>query len=346
MKILVRLPNHLGDVIMALGALDLLHRRHPAATLHVIATTPHAALMARLPYVQRVFPLPAIKRTTGNKLKNKLNNKLKALLAYYQYARLVRKRARYDYFFCFPNSFSAAWMGYWIGARHRVGYAAEARRYLLTHAYADRPQHYAARYAYLVHQTFGPPTDVLDMRLPVPLAKPHLTPYAVVCMVSANTSRTVPLPHAIAYLQHIIQWWKQPIFFVGTAAQRPYYAACMAAMPTSATKAQLHNHAGRTSLGQLVELIAHAEWVLTTDTGTSHLANSLCRPLVVTLGAGNPDLVKPYPHYSAVRVLQTTDFACVPCGKNTCKYGDSRCLLAISPPSVSTAIQAVMDAKG
>ena len=339
MRILVRFPNHLGDIVIALGFLDVLHRLYPSARIHVLVTSTCAALVENFPHVVRVYPLPR-RRTRG-------------LWSSYCYARLINKRYNYTYFFCLPDSFSSAWMGYWLRVRYRVGYVAEFRSWFLTHAYAKpRGLPRVEEYAYLVTQAKGVAGGLsrdldslfpLDVHLHVPGGEGGLDrPYAVVNLVSVNSSKTVPLDHAQGYLRALVLGQGLRIICVGTANQRSYYEALIGGLSVDLRERVL-NYAGRTTVLQLAQLLAGAVWVLSTDSGPGHLSSSLGRPLVVLMGAASPAYIQPYAQRNTARqtVLQMRDLPCMPCEKNVCRYGLPRCLLGLSSEEVCSAVCAL-----
>lgn len=85
--------------------------------------------------------------------------------------------------------------------------------------------------------------------------------------------------------------------------------------------------AGRTSLPELVEVIAGAACVISCDTGPMHLASALGTPLVALFGPSNPDRTGPFQG----RVIQEKP-GCSPCNKKQCPA--PICMEAITPSRV------------
>src|SRR5207249_4862476 len=56
----------------------------------------------------------------------------------WQFGKIIRKKEAFDLFFCLPDSFSSALMGYAIAAKERVGFKKELRSRLLTRSYKKK----------------------------------------------------------------------------------------------------------------------------------------------------------------------------------------------------------------
>lgn len=73
---------------------------------------------------------------------------------------------------------------------------------------------------------------------------------------------------------------------------------------------------GRTSLIELAGLLAECHLLITNDTGPMHLAAALDRPIVALEGPA--DIRQTRPLASRVRLIGRFDLPCVPCVKNEC----------------------------
>src|SRR5690606_19838824 len=99
----------------------------------------------------------------------------------------------------------------------------------------------------------------------------------------------------------------------------------------------VRNLAGKTSLGDAVDLLAMCEAVVTNDSGLLHVAAALEVPLVALFGSSSPGHTPPLaePERVAIRYLALD---CSPCFKRTCPLGHLRCLTDITPASVLDAL--------
>ena len=97
------------------------------------------------------------------------------------------------------------------------------------------------------------------------------------------------------------------------------------------------NLAGRTSLPQLVAVLARADVVLCHDSAAAHLAAALERPLVCLTGPTNPRRTGPYGRLD--QVLQLS-LECAPCYFRRlaqCPY-QHRCLRELEPERVTAVV--------
>lgn len=97
-------------------------------------------------------------------------------------------------------------------------------------------------------------------------------------------------------------------------------------MSQLADKSNIVNMAGETSIAELIQLIAAAKLVLTTDSGPAHIANALGIHTITLFGAGNENNTAPYNRVNC-SVIRFGKLGCEPCVKNVCiLYGLPKCL--------------------
>ncbi|HET7896057.1 MAG TPA: glycosyltransferase family 9 protein, partial [Flavisolibacter sp.] len=137
MKILVRLPNWLGDMVMAVGAVQQLPHFFPGAEVSVIVKKGLQDLLPFFPPVKHQFVFS--------------KNEYKGFRGLWQFGKMIGRTESFDLFISFPDSFSSALMGMATGAAKRVGYKKEGREILLTNSFT-RPKglHRAEEYVRLL----------------------------------------------------------------------------------------------------------------------------------------------------------------------------------------------------
>jgi heptosyltransferase-2 len=117
-------PNWVGDAVMSLPAITAIASAFTNAELEIIAR----------PSVAGVFRRAGL-RCQVHEVRNPRGWRIIAALSEAQ-SRLAEPNR--DFIFVFPNSLYSALLANRIGARIRVGYAANARGFLLTHS-IERP---------------------------------------------------------------------------------------------------------------------------------------------------------------------------------------------------------------
>lgn len=98
---------------------------------------------------------------------------------------------------------------------------------------------------------------------------------------------------------------------------------------------------GRLELGAEMDLIAHEDCVVSMDSLVMHLASLVATPVVSVWGATHPSLGYVGYGTDAEGVLQA-DLSCRPCsvyGKKECRYGDYRCIRAVTPGMIVDRVQ-------
>jgi heptosyltransferase-2 len=106
---------------------------------------------------------------------------------------------------------------------------------------------------------------------------------------------------------------------------------------------RIHSLAGKTSLRELMALLASCRVLLTNDTGPMHVAAALGTPVVVPFGSTSPELTGPV--FSANAKVLKTDAPCSPCFLRECPV-DFRCMNGIGVEQVVGAVMAAAGGAG
>ncbi len=311
MKILVRLPNWLGDMVMAVGFMNQLQQVYPEAKISVIAKK---GIHELLPF----FP-PLHQQYVFNK------EDYKGVRGAWRFGKEIRKQEKYDLFFCLPDSLSSAAMARATRAKKRIGFKKEARHLLLTHAYTKpeglhRAEEYTALLEMFTGQTLKKPSVVLQHAIP---KQNHV----VVNINSEAASRRLTIGKAIDLINTLRSAIPDKIVLIGAPKEKPYIDQVYAKL---AYIDGIENKAGRTTLPELTALLASAQLLLTTDSGPAHLANALKTHTVVLFGAGNEANTAPY-NRDYRTVIRLGQLSCEPCLKNVCvRYDIPQCLERLS----------------
>jgi ADP-heptose:LPS heptosyltransferase len=325
MKILVRLPNWLGDMVMAVGAIHQLAVFFPEAEISLVAKKGIHELLSFFPPAQHRFLFD--------------KDKYKGLKGLWRFGRSIRRTEKFDLFFSFPDSFSAALMGYASGAKARVGYKNEGRNLLLTHSYA-KPfgLHRVNEYVRLLEIFSENKAGVVNVLLNHSFPKQD---YIVVNINSEASSRRLTTDKAAEIISAVRRNFDNKIMLVGSPGEKAFVEEVFCQLPE---KAGIENLAGTTSLKDLAQVLASAKLMLTTDSGPAHLANAMGTQTVVLFGAGNENNTAPY-NKEAVDVIRLGKLSCEPCTKNVCvQFSTPQCLELLETKNIVAAMRKKIEA--
>lgn len=289
-RVFVRLPNWLGDVVMAVPLLRALRASRPDAALTLVAKPGFLPLLRTWNLGDDYLPVPP-RGLGGLRMFHAL------------------RRQYPDNYLLFTNSFRGDLEAWLTGCRQRFGLVRPGKpRPLLSHAYrlpagTDlRQEHQLTTWtAFLRH--FGLLGDPVTLPLGLPRTK-RLPVLGLIAGSENNPEKRWPVERwreLIAALPPAV-----PVVLFGTANDLPITNAIAAELG-----ARVENLAGRTDLETYCQRLAACRLLVTNDTGGMHLANALGVPLIAVFGPTNP--VRTRPVFNApVTVLQPP--GCPPTG--------------------------------
>ena len=302
MNILVRLPNWLGDMVMSASFIKAVQSAYPDAAVSVIAKKGMEGILDFFPPLKHRFLFS----------KQSYNG----ITGMYRFGRMIRNQQRFDIFFCLPDSFSSAFIGWSTGATARVGYRKEARNFLLTHHYQkDHGRHRIEQYWELLakfsgHRAAGSTSPPFNL-------PPQQRSGLLVNIHSEATSRRIPREKAAALLDLLCVHSNEKITLIGGPNDARYTSEVIALLqyPQRVT-----NIAGTTTLPELIQLFSRSLALLSSDSGPAHLANACSLPVLVLFGAGDENETRPF-YDSSSEVIRLGKLSCEPCRRNECKFG-------------------------
>lgn len=363
MKILVKLPNWVGDSVMATPALDWLRATLPEAEIHGLARRAVAGVLTGHPALDRL--VQADERA--------LPTDVAALFA----------GTRYDAVALMTNSFGTAWFALrHLNARARVGFARAGRRLLLTHPVpfhrpdwqtpAPRPVSYRSRVSGTGHpghmvqyylrvavetaRALGvdadPPEPTLDTPLTLPVLpeaeaaaeaalrgdNPHGAPLVGINPGAAyGGAKRYPLDRLVEAAEAVAGRVGGRIVSTGSRFE-------------SALNDQLSAHARtkilRTGEGLdlpgLTSLMRRLAVFITNDSGAMHIAAATRTPTVAVFGPTDWNVTCPWSRHAVV--LRDSP-PCAPCLLRECPI-DHRCMTAITARHVADEALALLGRNG
>jgi len=313
MKILIRLPNWLGDVVMSTAFVNAVKQSYPDASIDVIIKKELSGIAALIPGLNLVHPFS--------------KQEYKGLRGAFRFGKKL-KTEKYDLFFNLPTSLSSTVMGWATGANKRIGFTTEGGFLLLTNFYKKPANiHRVDEYLSLLEQFEGKKINNKSVKLNVENALPVNNKQVLVNFNSEASSRRMPIEKAQTILNLLTNTFKNVDFkFIGSPKEADFIDQIVNG---AQNRERIENLAGRTDLSGLSSLMASSAVLLTTDSGPAHLANSVGTPTVVLFGAGNEYNTAPY-NKQNLNILRYGKLSCEPCVKNTCElYNMPKCMQLI-----------------
>jgi lipopolysaccharide heptosyltransferase II len=320
MKILVRLPNWLGDVVMSTAFIGAVKQFYPMAQVDVIIKKELSAIAALIPGL--------------NKIHSFSKDEHRGLGGVYRFGKSLRGE-RYDIFFSLPDSLSSAIMGKATGAKQRVGFSKEGGFFLLTKV-CKRPAnvHRVDEYLSILEQLNEMPVTGRKVTLTATDIKHNNL--VLINFNSEAESRRMPLDKAGELLILLTYTFTDKQFgLLGGPKDVLFIEELLKSVPHTD---RITNYAGKTTLPTLTNLLASAKVLLSTDSGPAHLANSVGLPVVALFGAGNEANTAPY-NKSHLTVMRAGQLSCEPCVRNECKlYGIPKCMQLLDDSRIINAL--------
>lgn len=337
-NIIVRMPNWLGDLVMATPVLADLHVYWPSARITAMCQSNVAPLLKFDPNIDEVF---SFQRPSGWIPHQQHWNIIEAL-----------RHENYDLGLLLTNSFSSAWW-FWRGhVKNRIGFAGNLRSFMLDQA-IPLPANIDVQHQVITYK-----------ELLVPLGKEISTTSPQLYVTQEEQSEAAALLnlHGAVVGKHVIvginpgaaygtaKCWlperfrevtghllKNPSVYVvyfGDPAGAPLVHDICKDLPE-----RVINLAGKTSLRELMALIQSCSILLTNDSGPMHIASALNVPLLALFGSTSDVRTGPYGPLGKVIHKHVE---CSPCLKRVCPI-DFRCMKRIEVDEVYRELKGMLE---
>lgn len=336
-NIIVRMPNWLGDLVMATPILKDLRTHCPDAQITVMCQSNVAGLLKHDPNVNEIF---SYQRPSG-------------WIPHQQHWAIfdALQRGQYDLGILLTNSFSSAWW-FWRGkVKKRIGYATNLRSPLLTDA-VPFPKNVETQHLVTTYKMLLQP-------LGIPLSESK--PFLYVSEEEKQAAKDLLRNHGVEFGKHIIvginpgaaygsaKCWLPERFHEITSRllENPnvfiiYFGDTVGApLVNNICKGfseRVINLAGKTSLRELISLINECSLFLTNDSGPMHIATALQIPLLALFGSTSDVKTGPY---NIGKVIHK-HVECSPCYKRICPI-DFRCMKRIEVAEVYNELKKMID---
>jgi heptosyltransferase-2 len=329
-KVLVVGPSWVGDMVMAQALYRLIRQRTPAAEIHVVAPPWSLPVLERMPEVARAVALEVGHGELALGRRRALGVRLRA--------------ERYAHAIVLPRSVKAALVPWFARVPRRTGFRGEWRYGLINdmRSQGSALDQTVKRFVALgldQGEAFGPLPPELYPRLSV--SKPNTERlfaeqglqrgaplFALMPGAEYGPAKRWPVTRFAVLAQHLAAGGAN-VVVLGSAKERPLGEEIARMHP------RVSNLCGRTTLADVVDLVAAANAAVSNDSGLLHVAAATGTPVVALYGSSSPAFTPPL---STAAVVQYLALECSPCFERECPLGHLRCLTEIPVAQVEATL--------
>ena len=335
MKILIRATNWIGDAIMALPAFRAVRKRFPEAEIAIVGRPYVADIYRDQEICDQLIPYDPRGLHAGLSGRERLAAELRA--------------QKFDVALLLQNAFDAAWLAWRARIPERIGYARDARSFLLTKAiplprHGEIPAHEKFYYLELLRRAgwLDSVQDETFISLRVSEEKRRSADeflcesgvrqgalrIAIGAGASYGSAKCWPPPRFAEVANQLQSEADADVILFGTAAEASVSTAISAEMrrpPIDLT--------GKTAIADLPALLSQCHLFIGNDSGAMHVAAAVGLPVIAVFGPTDPEGTAPVtPRCS---IVQQKPY-CSPCFLRSCPT-DHRCMTAITANMVEAA---------
>lgn len=336
-NIIVRMPNWLGDLVMATPVLAELREKWPEARITAMCQSTVGHLLTQDPHINELY---LFQQPSGWVHRHHPLEIIDSL-----------EKGRYDLGVLLTNSFSSAWWFWKAGVKNRIGYGDHFRSFLLNKAVPypkeKENQHLVLTYKQLL-QPLGISLSTKTPRLYLShgeqeAAHELLALYGVDLkkhiIVGINpgaaygSAKCWPPERFKEICKKLLENPELYIVFFGDMAGAQLVHDICREMPS-----RVIDLAGKTSIRELMALIQCCSIFLTNDSGPMHIASALGTRLLALFGSTSDVKTGPYKGGTVIH----KHVECSPCYKRVCPI-DFKCMTRITVDEVYDQLQNLLE---
>lgn len=325
-RILIVGPAWVGDMVMAQCLFKLIKQRHPEVVIDVLAPAWSLPLLARMPEVSQVIPMPIGHGSLALSERYRIGRKLRGL-----YAQAI----------LLPNSFKSALIPFFAKIPKRTGWRGEMRYGVLNDIrYLDK-----AKYPLMIER-------FMALGVGQGESLPSEYPYPELSISSASVAQSLKnhnLEHPVKPILALCpgaefgpakRWPEEYYAEVANAKIREGWDVWIFGSPKDQpiaekimelTSHRCVNLTGKTKLEEAIDLLSLANVVVSNDSGLMHIAAALQKKLIVLYGPTSNQFTPPLCKDATSLFLKLD---CQPCFKRDCPLQHQRCMKELVPQQV------------
>jgi len=336
-RVIIRLPNWVGDVVHSLPALGAIRSHFGDAELTAVARGEVGTILCGCALVDHVV-------SYGSK------PSLRGLLR----ATAGLRKGAFDLGIVLTNSFESALLFFLAGIKRRVGYATDRRQWLLSDpidcTLSTRRLHQAEYYLAMLSQIGIPPGELTarlrlgrierlkaQERLVEAGWSPGQRLFAFCPGAGSGGAKRWPIARFVSLAEKVAGSFGGKVIFLGGPTEGE-----LGRIVYENRNGRFLNFIGQTTLREAMGLLSLCELTVGNDSGLIHLADALGVPALVLFGPTDPKRTAPRSRHSLV-LQRGVD--CSPCELHECPI-DHRCMDELSVQEVYDGLSAFLGHRG
>ncbi|MBI5345719.1 MAG: lipopolysaccharide heptosyltransferase II [Chlamydiae bacterium] len=328
-NLIVRMPNWIGDLVMALPVLTNLKKNFPEAKITALVKSSIGPVLQHFSDIDEIIFFEKGDKLLAKKLQSK----------------------NFDLAILLTNSFSSAYLFYKAKIKNIVGFKNELRSFFLDfkikRSKESYNQHLVLTYLELLKplncKIFSTKPHLVITTEEVKHAKKLLEELKISnkTIIGLNPgaafgeAKCWPMSRYKEVAKKLLQDPNNGVIVFGDNKQRDLIDECFKDVP------EIINLSGKTGLRELMALISLCDVFLTNDSGPMHIAAALNIPLVAIFGSTSEVLTGPC---SDSAIVINKKVKCSPCFKRKCPI-DFKCMNNIHVDEVLKKIELMKHAK-
>jgi len=319
MKILIILPNWLGDAIMTTPAIELLAKEYPNARFTFLGSFASIEALKYHPLCERAL----IDET------KKASNRFVATY------KLAQELGEFSFAITFRNQIHSSLLLKLTGTVLCIARESWHSRFLLSHTPSiSTQQHLVKQYAQLAMINTNHPYDVSNLKLYI---KPKTHKRATIGLNAGATYGSAKRWYPERFAEVAASYSKNYdiIIFGG-----PNEVEMAQEIEDNLKKSDIHNYknlAGKTTIQELCANIAGCSLFITNDSGPMHIAAAYQVPTISIFGPTRHKETSQWMNENS-RLIRH-EMECSPCMKRECPLGHHECMKSITAPEVIEAVK-------
>ncbi len=275
----------LGDVCLTIPLVRLLQQQLPSTQMHWIINRRCYPLVEDLPNIHFI-----------------VIDKPSSFKTYWTCYQILRHFS-FDVLLMPQATMRTNILSLFIKAHKKYGYdslhSRNYQKYFITHSIASEPEHLLDSFLRFA-EPWRTQSAHLDWPLPIrtqdrqwiqSLCAPHSGHWLAICLHSSKKERDWPVDRYLTLLQKLAKQWSFNLFLIGDDGHKNL---TMVTRIIHELSLPCINLIGKTSLKQLTAVLAHADVLVSPDSGPVHIATALHTPVVGLYAVASPEKTGPY----------------------------------------------------